>query len=253
MLLGLGLALTRPAGAAAFRAPAVTFDGTNDWLSRDSDPAGLADGKQGLISLWFKPANFGSDRRLAVNGALSDPRHFDFYVDAAGKVILLIYDAGGNLRVNYQAKNSNLLTAGAWHHIAAAWDVATPGASHLIIDGVDDTDYFGHVDATLDVAEGNGFAIGATKNGDRKSVGDFAEVYLAFGQYLDLSQAANLQKFRSAAGKPVSLGATGAAPTGSQPTIYLSGDAASFAANAGAGGAFTVNGALADAATSPSD
>jgi hypothetical protein len=78
-------------------------------------------------------------------------------------------------------------------------------------------------------------------------------LYVNYATHLDLSVEANRRKFISAAGKPVSLGANGSTPTGSQPIIYLANPTATWQDNLGAGGNFTENGALADAATNPSD
>lgn len=64
---------------------------------------------------------------------------------------------------------------------------------------------------------------------------------------VDLAVVANRRKFINADLTPVSLGADGSAPLGTQPPIFLtlpSGDtnAADFALNAGGGGVFTITG-----------
>ncbi len=51
---------------------------------------------------------------------------------------------------------------------------------------------------------------------------EMAEFWFAPDQYIDFSVAANRNKFHSVAGKPVSLGTDGSAPTGSPPVLYLS-------------------------------
>ena len=70
------------------------------------------------------------------------------------------------------------------------------------------------------------------------------------------SVVANRRKYITATVKPVDLGSDGSNP-GSQPIVYLSvrsNDAATvFATNKGTGGNFSITGALALAATSPSD
>jgi len=62
-VLGEVAGVVPPAG---YSADAVVFDGTNDFLRKATDMTGNADGKNGLVSLWFKP-----------NG--SDGSDFDFY------------------------------------------------------------------------------------------------------------------------------------------------------------------------------
>jgi hypothetical protein len=94
---------------------------------------------------------------------------------------------------------------------------------------------------------------GARGGGGLISDADFADVYIAYNQFLDISVPSNLQKFRSASGAPVDLGSTGATPTGTAPTVFFSSTVASWHVNKGTGGnAFTVqNGPLAAASTNP--
>jgi hypothetical protein len=167
-------------------------------------------------------------------------------------VIFLGSDSGGNGRANYQATNDNLLTTGVWHHVALSFDLAVAGARHMMIDGVEDVDYFTHGDAALDVAAGDGCSIGAPVGGAEnwRYQGDIADVFIA-SQYIDLSVAANLQKFRSAAGKPVNLGGDGSEPLGVVPEICLKGPASAWGTNIGSGVDFTRHGTFTDA-SSPS-
>ena len=72
--------------------------------------------------------------------------------------------------------------------------------------------------------------------------------------FLDLSIEANRRKFYSASGGAVSLGANGSLPFGTEPPVFLSsdGNAVTFAANNGDGGAFVVTGgSLVNSATNP--
>jgi hypothetical protein len=83
---------------------------------------------------------------------------------------------------------------------------------------------------------------------------EVAELYLNTKEFLDLSIEANRRKFISAAGKPADdLGASGEGPTGTNPTVFLSGDTVTWHTNKGSGGGFTEVGALTDASSSPSD
>jgi hypothetical protein len=132
-------------------------------------------------------------------------------------------------------------------HCLAAYDRVTPSNSFVFLDGVDRTERDFTNTADPDFSTETDFAIGGV-NLDC----DVAELYIAFDQWLDLTDPTNVAKF-IAAGKPVSLGADGSTPTGTAPTIFMSGGAAGFAANRGTGGAFTLSsGSLTDA-SSPSD
>src|SRR3546814_17811034 len=81
---------------------------------------------------------------------------------------------------------------------------------------------------------------------------DGADLWLDPGTYIDLSVTANRRKFvGSGAATSVDLGADGSTPTGTAPLVFLSGATADWHTNKGAGGGFTENGALTDAATDP--
>lgn len=60
----------------------------------------------------------------------------------------------------------------------------------------------------------NGFNYGIT--------GCLAEFWFAPGQFIDFTIAGNRRKFNDGNGNPVVLGSTGAIPTGTSPTVYLS-------------------------------
>lgn len=100
---------------------------------------------------------------------------------------------------------------------------------------------------------GNGYYPGAF--GHSMHGFDMAEFYLNTQDWLDLSVAENVEKFRTAGGVPANLGATGATPTGNIPSVYLSvgaGQTASnFAVNRGSGGEFITSGTLVLATTDP--
>jgi hypothetical protein len=68
--------------------------------------------------------------------------------------------------------------------------------------------------------------------------GDISDVWIAPGQFVDFSQQSIRRKFIDANGKPVFLGANGELPTGTSPSIFLSGDASStgFVKNKGSAG-----------------
>jgi hypothetical protein len=84
-------------------------------------------------------------------------------------------------------------------------------------------------------------------------IGDLADVWIAPGQFIDFSVAANRRKFIDANGKPVDLGSDCSAPTGIAPSVCFSGDSSGFVTNKGTGGAFNLTGTLTNASTSPSN
>ena len=74
--------------------------------------------------------------------------------------------------------------------------------------------------------------------------GSLAEVYFNIKESSYFNPS-GITSFRSG-GKPVSLGASGATPTGNSPDVYLKNAAASFGTNSGTGGNLTVTGSLSD-------
>jgi len=242
-------------GAGEITVDAVTFNGTNDYLTRGSDFTSNADGSQFILSTWV---------RLAAA-----PGSFTIVANTDGWVFIGINASGFYCAVFNEAAdrfldvtdNTVSLGDGNWHHIALSIDTNFAAGNKLVklaIDGTAKTPTVTDGDGAfnIDFTQAN-WAVGATTSAAELFNGDMAELYLALNQYLDVTQAANNQKFRSSGGKPVNLGADGSTPTGTAPTVYLHLDdgeaAANFAANAGSGGGMTVNGALATAATSPSD
>lgn len=236
----------------AFQCDAVVFDGTNDWMNRGADLTGNADSKVGTISFWFKFN--GNDNAVQwVFENSGDIVYFSRLATNKFKIAMEDGAAGVALLIN---SNTAYTADATWHHIALAYNLATPVA-HLYIDGVNDEAAGAtEADKTIDYTRVD-HSVGAKTGGATPLHADLAELYINYAEFLDISVAANLQKLRSSTGKPVDLGADGSTPTGTQPIVYFSvrpGDAATvFATNKGSGGNFTITGALAIAATSPSD
>ncbi|MCC6901131.1 MAG: hypothetical protein IT377_19315 [Polyangiaceae bacterium] len=240
-------------GGAGFAVKAVAFDGVQDWLENATAFQGVADTKTVTGSLWFKRVGLGKTQCLGPEAAGSgSPNQLEFSSNDSFRVVWR--KAGGGLACDLST--TAITDTTSWHHVAFSVDLSSVAKKHLYLDGASSISTAYYADTMLDNT-GSQWGLFADNGGDQKYQGEVAELWLAMGTYVDLSQPANLEKFRSAAGKPVDLGPSGATPTGLPPTIYLSsrpGEAPSqFAKNRGTGGGFWVHGALATAATSPSD
>ena len=243
------------AAAASFAAKAVTFDGTNDYMTRGADFTSNSDGKQGILSFWIKYNGGDGDNQCPI-WSDSGPTHL-CRRDNHNEYYVYFRAASLANRIGI-VSNSEWTVSDGWHHVLSSWDAAVPNV-HLYINGSDDEDT-GYptikVDDTLDYTLADHHFM-ADNNGSQKVNADVAEFYMAFNQYVDITQASNRLKFRTADGKPADLGADGSAATGSAPTLYCSvreGDAASvFGTNKGTGGGLTITGSLAIASSSPSD
>lgn len=137
---------------------------------------------------------------------------------------------------------------GAWHHVCyRVFTAAAAGLKYalLMVDRVPVT--------VVDVDQGDGFLMqigglpfsyGGDTFGDN-IVGDVFDVWMAFGQAVDFSDTAVLNKFVTPDLKPVPLGNNGELPTGLAPTIFGHGAPLSFLQpNLGTGGSFVRIGLL---------
>lgn len=211
-----------------YAASAVTFDG-NMGLMR-SGSLGVGNYTQLLISGWFKMAAADSTiLKSHTNGFLNlSVSSTEVHLDA--------YDSGFNGDSVYGD-----IAPGAWMHLLGAYDGSDDAKCKWLVNGVDETSTvstFNSGPATL-TGEAAFTLFQHILGAGGAFVGDVADIYIAFGQWLDLTNPANVAKF-IAAGKPVDLGADGSTPTGTAPTIFFSGDASEFATNKGLGGAFVL-------------
>lgn len=235
--------------AGPYRPVAAVFDGTNDWL--ESAYGGPASPTTVTASFWVS--------RIALSGASSDfvfhartgaGWKFRIRFSTANELIVDGADAGGTQRTFIQTA-SNRITDDGWHHIMFTLDVANATNRHVYIDGVAAAGGItGQTLASLGMNNASDFwSVGAVDvSGVNKLDGALGDLWIDFGTYLDLSVPANRQKFIDTEGRPVWLGGTGNAPTGTSPDVFLSGTLASWPTNKGTGGGFTLVGALATTA-----
>lgn len=203
--------------------------------------------------MWLKFNGGDGSAQYIMNADIGNTRRPEIFKDTSNKVeISYRRPAGDGVYTQRLQATTAITAASGWKHVLWSFNGTT---QHLYVNDATDLTSVANLDETSDLTL-SPWAVGAGSDASAKLNADVAEFWIAHGVYIDLSQAANRAKFISG-GKPVDLGADGSLPTGSAPTVYLSvrpGDAASaFATNRGSGGNFTENGALALAATSPSD
>eukprot|EP00873_Tetraselmis_striata_P009282 jgi/Tetstr1/429546/TSEL_019450.t1 len=224
---------------------AVDFDGTNDSLVGTT---GTAFSKVGTVSMWFKwdGAIAGNSRLISSSGVIG-PDNIVVRT-AASDNALRVYCSGSATAVT--AVGATAVNDSSWHHFIMSWDTAN-SVFHMYLDDADDVSGTPSLNDINVLWSASSFYIGSRDGADFMH-GCMAELY-ATTEYLDLSVEANRRKFISATGAPVSLGADGSTPTGTQPLIYMSGEAANWNAgkNFGSWSDFTVTGALTDCASTP--
>tara|TARA_Y100000310_G_scaffold41223_1_gene38661 strand:+ start:3551 stop:4270 length:720 start_codon:yes stop_codon:yes gene_type:complete len=234
---------------APFTCDGALFDGSNDFLDRDiaGDYTSNADSKVGCISFWVL-MTAGSDGAAGKFFGITDG-NLDIYRTAGNKLNIKL----GTLW-NAADSTTTITADAAWHHVAIAWDGGA-ATRQVYIDGSADATSFTGADANFNWTQAD-HSIGASVSGSQKLDAALAEIYINNETFLDLSTS--VTKLRGADGKPVSLGGSGAAPTGAIPRVYLHLDDGQSAnelnLNAGDGGNFdAVNGSLTTSASSPSD
>lgn len=237
--------VTRPVLKSSFVGDAPVIPGlfastfsTGNYFNTIVDP--IADSKVGILSSWFY-ANTTLSNYIISN--LSERLKFSF--NGANPRILLQSD----ISILWHAQASAIST-GQWHHLMSSWDLSVP-VVHIYLDGVSDIDttFTPATDGTIQYADGNEWAIGATTSGTVPHDGKLSENYLNGSDYLDLSVAANGLKFRTAAGLPENLGPDGSLPTGNQPDMYFPNGRGDE--NKGSAGNFTEKGTVTTAADGP--
>jgi concanavalin A-like lectin/glucanase superfamily protein len=241
--------------AGGFTAVAVNFDGTNDYLT-SSGLSGAVDGRKGIVSFWYQlNGGDGVDLRIFGTSASGSGR---FALDRHSSNLwrfTMRNSAGTDLITGTPFQSSTGKVAGAgWHHFIASWDLDAGVTSlQLYIDGSSDRSGTPTVTAgDIDYAT-NQASVGGTFAGASKLNADLSELYVNLTESIDLSVAANVQKWRTTGGKPENLGANGSTPTGTQPAVYLANALATWETNLGSGAGFTETGALTSSSTSPSD
>ena len=221
---------------------AVSFDGTNDYLSRSSDMTGNVDGKTFTFSCWiYQPRNSA--------GTLPSPRplsngsgRFKVYGSSGsgvGSYTLRGKNTSGTIVLN--ATTAAKVSGDGWVHLLVSIDMASTVNRKVYINGeVSSVTWTTYTNDNIDFTD-TVWRVNST--GGQKA--RISNVFLDY-TYRDLSIEANRRLFIDADGKP----ADGQADL--SPILYLPMTSADTAGtNSGTGGDFTVNGVLATAERGP--
>ncbi len=266
-MIGLGASIVQTNRRRAVSAPvayttgAVVFDGT---VSLTNDTLTIPASAVGLISLWYNYSAFTGSS--GVNFHITDETGeywevlLSFGPSGNGDVFASFFDAATNTL--YFAFHSNtILPRTGWHNVLLSVDTnhgIGAKVGRIYLDGAAQVVT---VNSDLSVAFTIGWGVGGESSQISQPTniihGYLADVWPGCGQILDLTSPANVARF-IIDGKPVDLGADGSLPTGTAPPVFLrrapAGSAASFAANLGTGGAYTISGgSLTNAPSSPTD
>jgi hypothetical protein len=222
---------------------AVSFDGTNDYLSRSSDLTGNSDGKTFTFSAWVYFTDV--DERVYSVGTSGGGEGFVIRRSDSTKT-LYVMSSGGTL----QGTVVGAIRDFTWYHILISVNMASTSDRYIYLNDELQTVQYGWADYqnqtinftepyhTVMAAEYSAGSYGHTR-------GRAAHVFLDY-TYRDLSTESNRRLFIDADGKPAS------GQSSLNPILYLPmTDASSAGTNEGTGGDFTVNGVLDTASRGP--
>jgi hypothetical protein len=236
-----------------YYAEPVKFDGTNDYLVKTTNLTGATNGKTGTVSFWLRLDGSDSSHRAIIDVAEVGIGTTFAVSRLAANTIRFFGGSAGSANLN-MATVGTFLASPVWVHIMASWSLSASSVTHIYVNNVSDKAVTTANNGNLDFGQANNdWQVGASYGGGDKLFGTIADLWFNT-TYLDISQASNRAKFIDQTTlRPVSLGAKGELPTGSQPLLYLGRDFSNFQTNLGSGGNFTVTGALERGTTSPSD
>jgi len=237
------------AAAGGYHASAVHFAGDGNTylniasLTAPGDSTGFCS-----YSLWFNGTSWANGSAMFV----ADPEN-NYTSDLETRILATVHETRSIFAdatdANTIFASTNVVSAG-WHNLLVSVQTNLGVGSKILQMYLDDISSISAIADThaafLMTYNGKSFWIGDDGFSDSYS-GDLADVWIAPGVFVDFSVTANRRKFISAAGKPVD-------PSGFPASAMLfSGNATGFLVNQGTGGAFTANGTITNASTSPSD
>jgi len=213
----------------------VSFDGTNDYLSRSSDMTGNSNSKTFTFSAWFYLTGTGEDNVYRWGN-----NNIDFVESGGFYKFTARFDEGPpNYDYAFLINTNHELPANTWLHILISGNAATQTFKFYVNDTAQ----------THTSTNPKNLAINwtsATHNigTPTKFKGRMSNFFLDH-TYRDLSTTSNRRLFIDADGKTSDT-------IPSSPILYLPmKDAATAGSNSGTGGDFTVNGVLATAERGP--
>lgn len=245
-----------PQSLEPYSANAVDFDGS-DYLTRGAGLTDAADSKLLTVSFWINKQGANGASEHIVHAAITGPTERNAIVKGGGDNIQVVCrNSAGSIILNVGTATDSFEVADGWRHYLASFDLTSTAKRHIYVNDVDgyDPTFPGttYTNDTIDFTV-NEWVIGNRPDLARDLDAYLADLWIAPGVYIDFTVEANRRKFIDASGKPVYLGSDGSGPIGTAPLIFLSGPTADWHTNKGTGGGFTENGALTDAASSPSD
>ena len=208
----------------------VSFDGTNDYLSRSSDLSGNTDSKTFTFSAWVYSSAF-TDYLYGVN------EYIGIRV-SSGKLSIFAWNPHPTKVFELEGTSNFSIPSGTFSNLICSIDMDNQTGCKVYLN---DEAYSISMDTFTTGSNiaftGGSHNVGAYENSNNY-FGRLAHVFLDY-TYRDLSTESNRRLFIDSDGKPASGQAS------LNPILYLPmKDASSAGTNEGTGGDFTVNGVL---------
>ena len=241
------------AAGETYQANAVRFDGTNDYLNRGGDLDTNTDNYTMIISFWINFTGGDGTLQYIYNTYGNNDGGMWVTKETTNKLKFYFKFWTGTVGCDL-VSTSTFTTATGWTHILFEWYGAYDtdvGWGRLWVDDVEDSPAFTNNHAGLIQTNHPEHTFGADTSGNNKLDAEVADFVLQ-RDYWNTDTESIRRRYISGAGKPVD-------PT---PLLALSpymmvgfwGETATWQDNRSSyAGGFTENGALTDAASSPSD
>lgn len=237
-----------------YNANAVSFSAGA--MARGADLTGSSDSKLWTISFWVKRNTdavtyrvFNGNTLLGGGVATAATR---FAIADDGRFQLLGLNSLGVIILNILTSTDSVTVASSWVNILASVDMANSSNRHIYLNDVSDLATVStYANDTIDFTYAD-WGVGGQPNSSGLLDGAMADIWFAPGVYIDFSVTANRRFFIDAQGRPVSLGPTGAIPTGITPLSYTRGPADLVTTNFGSGGNYTSTGTFTNSSPGPS-
>lgn len=197
----------------------------------------VADGQKFVLSVCVKPSS----------SATTETQIFRTGVESTANYVAVGITAS-NTMLNVSIKTSNTthtdvsfaITAGVAQHWLISVDLSVPRVQFClngILQSATSTKIPGNTSTNIPWSATTDMSLLAFYSSSvRTFVGSMAQYWMDIGTAYDLTNGPNIAKF-FANGEPADLGATGASPTGSTPTIFLNRAGTPFFLNPSDGGA----------------
>lgn len=242
-----------------FSANAVTFDGTNDYLTKSGNLTGISGTREGIVSFWIyiSEASLNDTPTILYIGRPADFNPiFQVNLLSDGRVSIFGYESGGaNVRLAARTSALDAITVDEWNHVLIAFDLTNSSNRGFYINGeaVTVSPWITYTNAVIAYEQlpANTNAIGANAHQSYsvKLNGDLADVYFDT-VYQDITDSAVREKFIRN-GRPVKRDSDGGYLGANIPKVWLSGRTDDWHTNKGTGGGFTENGTLTTSANLP--